>query len=84
MRTKADMLNELMVMLNEALLARTRGAASPRFARAHGYIDGYMKALVDAGIASHHELLSLVGEARTAVEGPALVETTSTNAEVAA
>src|SRR5437868_8645791 len=48
MRTKADMLNDLKVMLYDALLAKTRGVTYPRLARAHGYVDGYMKALLDA------------------------------------
>jgi hypothetical protein len=85
MRTKADMLNELKVMLYDALLAKTRGATYPRLARAHGYVDGYMRALLDAGMATQHELLSLVSEARTSVDGPALLETRpSTDAEAAA
>jgi len=84
MLTKADMVDELKVMLYEALLAKTRGATYPRLARAHGYVDGYMKALLDAGLATHQELLSLVSEARSTVDGPALVETTSTDGERAA
>jgi hypothetical protein len=84
MLTKADMLDELKVMLYDALLAKTRGATYPRLARAHGYVDGYMKALLDAGLATNQELLSLVSEARSTVDGPALVETTSTDAERAA
>ncbi len=76
MRTKADMLEELKVMLYDALLAKTRGVTYPRLARAHGYVDGYMKALLDAGLATNQELLLLVGEARTTVDGPAVVETT--------
>ena len=85
MRTKADMLNELRVMLYDALLAKTRGVTYPRLARAHGYVDGFMKALLDAGIATTQELLSLVAEARTTVDGPAVVETTAPpGSEVAA
>ena len=76
MRTKADMLNELKVMLYDALLAKTRGVTYPRLARAHGYVDGYMKALLDAGLATNQELLALVSEARTTVDGPAIAETT--------
>jgi hypothetical protein len=85
MRTKADMLNELKVMLYDALLAKTRGVTYPRLARAHGYVDGYMKALLDAGLATNQELLALVSEARTTVDGPAIAETTPTSSdEVAA
>ena len=85
MRTKADMLNELKVMLYDALLAKTRGVTYPRLARAHGYVDGYMKAMLDSGIATNQELLDLVAEARTTVDGPAVAQTSpSSNAEVAA
>ena len=86
MRTKADMLNELKVMLYDALLAKTRGVTYPRLARAHGYVDGYMKALIDAGIATNQELLSLVSEARTTVDGPAVAEAVAqvSDSEVAA
>ena len=85
MRTKAEMLNELKVMLYDALLAKTRGVTYPRLARAHGYVDGYMKALLDAGLASNQELLSLVSEARTTIDGPPVAETTpAASDEVAA
>jgi hypothetical protein len=85
MRTKADMLNELKVMLCDALLAKTRGVATPRLARAHGYVDGYMKALIDTGVATNQELLVLVGEARTKIDGPAIAETSPPSSdEVAA
>ena len=84
MRTKADMLNELKVMLYDALLAKTRGVTYPRLARAHGYVDGYMKALLDAGLATNQELLSLVAEARTTVDGPAVLETAPSSDEAAA
>jgi hypothetical protein len=85
MRTKADMLNELKVMLYDALLAKTRGVTYPRLARAHGYVDGYMKALLDSGIASNQELLEFVAEARNTVDGPAVAQTTpSSSAEAAA
>jgi hypothetical protein len=78
------MLNELKVMLYDALQAKTRGVTYPRLARAHGYVDGYMKALLDAGIATNPELLALVAEARTTVDGPAVAETSPSSDEVAA
>jgi len=84
MQTKAEMLNELKVMLYEALLAKANGAASPRLARAHGLVDGYMKALLHAGIASNQELLALVADARATVDGPASVELSTRDDSVAA
>ena len=66
MRTKADMLNELKVMLYDALLAKTRGVTYPRLARAHGYVDGYMKALLDAGLEAAPDRASLRAHQRGA------------------
>ena len=74
MQTKAEMLSELKVMLVDVLDAKTKGASYPRLARAHGYVDGYMKAMLQAGIATKKELLTLVAEERTALHGPAVAE----------
>ena len=68
---KAEMLNELKRMLNDVLMAKTKGVSYQRLARAHGYVDGYMKALLDSGVASQQELLTMVAEERAAVDGPA-------------
>jgi hypothetical protein len=69
---KAEMLNELKRMLNDVLVAKSKGVSYQRLARAHGYVDGYMKALLDAGMATQQELLSMVAEERAAVDGPAV------------
>jgi hypothetical protein len=69
---KAEMLNELKRMLNDVLIAKSKGVSYQRLARAHGYVDGYMKALLDAGMATQQELLTIVAEERAAVDGPAV------------
>jgi hypothetical protein len=69
---KAEMLNELKRMLNDVLVAKSKGVSYQRLARAHGYVDGYMKALLDAGMATQQELLGMVAEERAAVDGPAV------------
>ena len=85
MRTKADLLGELKLMLNDMLSARARGVAPYRLARAHGYVDGYMRAVIDTGVATQKELLAVVAEERTQVFGPALLERTPlSDADVAA
>jgi len=83
MRTKTEMLSAVEGMLKEAFLAKAEGASQPRLARAYGYADGYLKALLDAGLATQKELLLIVADVRTAVSGPA-TGTTETSAEVAA
>jgi hypothetical protein len=51
-------------LLDEVMKARFDGAAYARLSRAHGYADGYMRALLDAGLIDKRELLALVGETR--------------------
>lgn len=74
MRAKAEMVAELTTMLRDLFTARSEGAAYPRLARAHGYVDGYMRALLETGVATKEELLGLVATERTRVDGPATVE----------
>lgn len=71
MRAKAEMVEELKSMLRDLFAARSEGAAYPRLARAHGYVDGYMRALLETGMATKQELLELVAHERTRVDGPA-------------
>jgi hypothetical protein len=43
--------------------------APARLARAHGYTDGFMKALLQTGLATQRELLNIVSEERERVGG---------------
>jgi len=70
MRTKTEMLVELRTMLADVFVARAEGGTYGRMARAHGYVDGYMRALLEGGHASKHELLRLVAEEREKAFGP--------------
>ncbi len=72
MTAKADLLNELRGMLRDVLLAKEAGHAHAKLARAHGYVDGFMRALLDSGIATKSELLEIVASERERVSGPAL------------
>lgn len=65
-----QVLDELRQLLHDLFVATEQGAAQPRLARAHGYADGYMKGLLQAGIVSQRELLSIVAEERGRVSGP--------------
>ena len=70
MRAKNEMLRELEGMLREVFEARARGVEHMRIVRTQGYIDGFMKALLDSGQASRQELLDLVAQQRGLVYGP--------------
>jgi len=71
-KSKDELLGELRTMLREVFAAQAAGAVQARVARAHGYVDGFMRALLDTGIAGKQELLELVASERQHVSGPAL------------
>jgi hypothetical protein len=61
-------------MLAGVIRLRTEGVAYPRLARAHGYLDGYMRALLDLGVVEQSELLRIIAAERAALDGPATAE----------
>lgn len=68
---KNALLDALRLILCDTIRLRREGVSYPRLARAHGYADGYMRALLEARIVTQHELLALVSEVRASAEGPA-------------
>ncbi|MBZ0119623.1 MAG: hypothetical protein K8H88_21710 [Sandaracinaceae bacterium] len=64
---KDELLSRVAELVGQVTAARFEGAQYSKLARAHGYADGYMRALLDAGLVDRDELLRLVGQARTAV-----------------
>jgi hypothetical protein len=72
MRTKAEVLSDLQIMLRDLLAAATACGERARIARAHGYVDGYMRALLDLGVAGQAVLLQLVAAERERASGPAI------------
>lgn len=83
MVAKAEMLETLRTMLRDVFRLRNDGVTYARLARAHGYVDGYMRALLEANVADKGELLALVAEERETVDGPA-IRSLGTSATVAA
>ncbi len=71
MHEKSEMLETLRIMLRDVFRLRQDGVAYARLARAHGYVDGYMRALLEANLVDKSELLAVVAEERAAVDGPA-------------
>jgi len=72
MKGKAEVISELRSMLADVFSAKERGEAYGRLARAHGYVDGYMRALLDLGFATKDELLEVVNAERERSSGPAM------------
>jgi hypothetical protein len=86
MQTKDEVLEELRVMFRNVLAASTAGGSHARLSRARGSVDGYMRALLDLGVATREELLALIAAERELANGPAVgfVDAAETDGVVAA
>jgi len=83
MRSKAEVMIELQRMVRDVLAASSAGTRYARVARAHGYIDGYMRVLQDLNVATQAELVELVATERERIGGPALRELEFNSEDVA-
>ncbi len=72
MKSKAELTAELRTMLADVFTAKASGEAYGRLARAHGYVDGYMRALIELGVVTKDELVNLVNVERERSSGPAM------------
>jgi len=61
---KDELLGRIAELVRQVTEARFEGSAYAKLARVHGYADGYMRALMDAGLVERDELLRVVGSAR--------------------
>ena len=62
-----QLLERVCDLVRQVTEARFEGTAYAKLARAHGYADGYMRAMMDAGLADRDALLAAVGRARREV-----------------
>ena len=68
--SKEELLERVRELVRQVTVARFEGGAYAKLARAHGYADGYMRALLDAGLVDRDVLLQAVSDARRdVVEG---------------
>ena len=72
MTSKVEVLAELRTMLADVFAAKASGEAYGRLARAHGYVDGYMRALLELNVVTKAELLDVVNAERERSSGPAM------------
>jgi len=61
---------ELRALVRESLTLQGQGAMYSKLSRAQGAVDGYMRALLDSGLATPRDLLRIVGEVRAELNGP--------------
>jgi hypothetical protein len=74
MASRDEMITDLRTLLRGMFAASASGAGGARLARAHGYVDGYMRAMLDIGVATKGDLLVVVAAERERFAGPALRE----------
>lgn len=67
-----ELVNEIKRLLRASIDARYRGELHAHKVRAQAYADGYMRALTDAALLGHEELLQIVAETRVELEGEPL------------
>ena len=73
-KNKTELLANLRSMLTDAFRLRNEGASYAKLSRSQGGVDGYVRALIDSGVATERELLALVVDQRRVVDGPATKE----------
>lgn len=61
---KLQLVETLRGLLRDTMDARFTGGAYAKLARSQGYADGFMAALLDAGLFEERELLAIVTEER--------------------
>jgi hypothetical protein len=65
------MIENLRGLLGEAFALHQKGALGARLGRSYGMADGYMRALIDLGVATQKELAGVLAEERARQLGPA-------------
>lgn len=83
--SKGELLDRVRELVVDVTRARFEGTAYAKLSRAHGYADGYMRALLDAGLVDRDTLLRAVGDARRdVVEGETATPASGVSARTAA
>jgi hypothetical protein len=73
-KPRAEVLEVLRSLLRESFRLQAEGGRQPRLSQAVGYIDGYVRALIETGAADHATLLAVVRDVRAESRGAATRE----------
>lgn len=74
----ASELHEILKsLLRESMRLHADGASGLRLGRADGYVDGFVRALVESGVSDHKTILGIITGVRRELGGPATAETDS-------
>lgn len=70
-KSQAELHDVLRSLLRDSMRLHAAGAAGSHLGKADGYVDGFIRALVEAGLSDHGRILAIVREVRREVSGPA-------------
>ena len=70
-KSQTELHDVLRSLLRDAMRLHAEGAAGSRLGQANGYVDGFIRALVEAGLSDQKTILGIVREVRGEVAGPA-------------
>lgn len=83
-KSESELHEILKSLLRESMRLHNEGASGARLGRADGYVDGFVRALVEAGLTDHASILAIVKGVRREVGGAATGELRSDSATLAA
>lgn len=83
-KTEPELLEILRSLLRETFRLQSEGANQPRLSQSLGYVDGFVRALVETGAADHRALLAIVRSVRAEARGPATALVGDDSATIAA
>jgi len=83
-KSQVELHDVLRSLLRDSMHLHAQGAAGSRLGQADGYVDGFIRALVEAGLSDHAMILSIVREVRREIAGPATRTLETESATVAA
>ena len=70
-KSQAELHDVLKGLLRDSMRLHAEGAPGSRLGQADGYVDGFIRAMVEAGLSDHATILAVVRETRREFAGPA-------------
>lgn len=70
-KSQAELHTVLKSLLRDSMRLHSEGAPGSRLGQADGYVDGFIRALVEAGLSDHATILSVIRDTRREFAGPA-------------
>ena len=83
-KSASELHDILKGLLRESMRLHADGASGQCLGRADGYVDGFVRALVESGVSDHASILALVKGVRRELGGPATSELQADSATLAA